>query len=82
MKETSAEYLPIYKQKPIDGYQRFHTYIKAGIEMNPAFIYSMDRNEAVASMEDSNLHREKLLLSEKAFTYWLDGALGIETALF
>ena len=50
--------------------------------MNPAFIYSMDRNEAVASMEDSNLHREKLLLSEKAFTYWLDGALGIETALF
>ena len=41
MKETSAEYLPIYKQKPIDGYQRFHTYIKAGNEMIPVFIYTL-----------------------------------------
>ena len=37
--------------------------------MIPAFIYSMDRNEAVVAMVDSNLHREKLLPSEKAFAY-------------
>ncbi|MEE1123541.1 MAG: hypothetical protein UHU06_08385, partial [Acinetobacter pseudolwoffii] len=32
-------------------------------------IYSMDRSEAVVAMVDSNLHREKLLPSEKAFAY-------------
>ena len=37
--------------------------------MMPAFIYSMDRSEAVVAMVDSNLHREKLLPSEKAFAY-------------
>ena len=37
--------------------------------MIPAFIYSMDRNEAVVAMVDSNLHREMLLPSEKAFAY-------------
>ena len=37
--------------------------------MIPAVIYSMDRNEAVIAMVDSNLHREKLLPSEKAFAY-------------
>ena len=37
--------------------------------MIPAFIYSMDRSEAVVAMVDSNLHREKLLPSEKAFAY-------------
>ena len=39
--------------------------------MIPAFICSMDRNEAVVAMVDSNLHREKLLPSEKAFAYKL-----------
>ena len=37
--------------------------------MIPAFIYSMDRSEAIVAMVDSNLHREKLLPSEKAFAY-------------
>ena len=37
--------------------------------MIPAFIYSTDRSEAVVAMVDSNLHREKLLPSEKAFAY-------------
>ena len=37
--------------------------------MIPAFVCSMDRNEAVVAMVDSNLHREKLLPSEKAFAY-------------
>ena len=37
--------------------------------MIPAFVCSMDRSEAVVAMVDSNLHREKLLPSEKAFAY-------------
>ena len=53
----------------ISGHRRLHACKKAGIEMIPAFIYSMDRNEAVIAMVDSNLHREKLLPSEKAFAY-------------
>ena len=53
----------------ISGHRRLHACKKAGIEMIPAFIYSMDRNEAVVAMVDSNLHREKLLPSEKAFAY-------------
>ena len=51
----------------ISGHRRLHACKKAGIEMIPAFIYSMDRSEAVVAMVDSNLHREKLLPSEKAF---------------
>ena len=53
----------------ISGHRRLHACKKAGIEMIPAFICSMDRNEAVVAMVDSNLHREKLLPSEKAFAY-------------
>ena len=53
----------------ISGHRRLHACKKAGIEMIPAFIYSMDRSEAVVAMVDSNLHREKLSPSEKAFAY-------------
>ena len=53
----------------ISGYRRLHACQKAGIELIPAFICSMDRSEAVVAMVDSNLHREKLLPSEKAFAY-------------
>ena len=53
----------------ISGHRRLHACKKAGIKMIPAFIYSMDRSEAIVAMVDSNLHREKLLPSEKAFAY-------------
>ena len=53
----------------ISGHRRLHACKKAGIEMIPAFIYSMDRSKAVVAIVDSNLHREKLLPSEKAFAY-------------
>ena len=61
--------LPNNEYEVISGHRRLHACKKAGIEMIPAFIYSMDRNEAVVAMVDSNLHREKLLPSEKAFAY-------------
>lgn len=41
----------------------------AGIEKMPVIIRNMDRDEAVIFMVDSNLQRERLLPSEKAFSY-------------
>ena len=61
--------IPNNEYEVISGHRRLHACKKVGIEMIPAFIYSMDRNEAVIAMVDSNLHREKLLPSEKAFAY-------------
>lgn len=53
----------------ISGHRRLHACKKAGIEKIPALIYAMDRDAAVIALVDSNLHREKLLPSEKAFAY-------------
>ena len=39
--------------------------------MVPALIYSLDRDAAAIALVDSNLHREKILPSEKAFAYKL-----------
>ena len=44
---------------------------KAGIETVPALIYALDRDSAAIALVDSNLHREKILPSEKAFAYKL-----------
>ena len=55
----------------ISGHRRLHACKKAGIEMVPALIYSLDRDAATIAMVDSNLHREKILPSEKAFAYKL-----------
>ena len=41
----------------ISGHRRLHACKKAGIEMIPAFICSMDRSDAVVAIVDSNLHR-------------------------
>ena len=53
----------------ISGHRRLHACKKAGIETIPALIYSLDRDAATIAMVDSNLHREKILPSEKAFAY-------------
>ena len=55
----------------ISGHRRLHAYKKAGIETVPALIYALDRDTATIAMVDSNLHREKILPSEKAFAYKL-----------
>ena len=55
----------------ISGHRRLHACQKAGIETVPALIYSLDRDAATIAMVDSNLHREKILPSEKAFAYRL-----------
>ena len=55
----------------ISGHRRLHACKKAGIETVPALITEMDRDAAVIALVDSNLHREKILPSEKAFAYKL-----------
>ena len=109
MKETKAEYLPIYKLQPfedhpfkvtddeemdqlvwsvltqglltplvvrplptgkyevVSGHRRLHACKKAGIDTVPALVTNMDRDAAAIALVDSNLHREHILPSEKAF---------------
>ena len=55
----------------ISGHRRLYACQKAGIEMVPALIYALDRDAAAVALVDSNLHREKILPSEKAFAYKL-----------
>ena len=53
----------------ISGHRRLHAAIKAGAEQVPVFIYAVSRDEAAVMLVDSNLHREHILPSEKAFAY-------------
>ena len=55
----------------ISGHRRLHACKKAGIETVPALITEMDRDAAAIALVDSNLHRESILPSEKAFAYKL-----------
>ena len=55
----------------ISGHRRLLACKKAGIEMVPALIYTIDRDAAAIALVDSNLHRERILPSEKAFAYKL-----------
>lgn len=55
----------------ISGHRRLHACQKAGIQTVPALVYSLDRDAAAIALVDSNLHREKILPSEKAFAYKL-----------
>ena len=55
----------------ISGHRRLHAAIKAGITEVPALIYALDRDSAAIAVVDSNLHREHILPSEKAFAYKL-----------
>ncbi len=51
----------------ISGHRRLHAAVKAGMKEVPAFIYAISRDEAAVMLVDSNLHREHILPSEKAF---------------
>ena len=64
VRETDTE-----EYEVISGHRRLRACQKAGIETVPALIYSMDRDAAIIALVDSNLHREHLLPSEKAFAY-------------
>ena len=64
VRETNTE-----EYEVISGHRRLRACQKAGIETVPALIYSMDQDAAIIALVDSNLHREHLLPSEKAFAY-------------
>ena len=55
----------------VSGHRRLHAAQKAGITEVPALIYALDRDAAVIAVVDSNLYREHILPSEKAFAYKL-----------
>lgn len=53
----------------VSGHRRFRAVQKLGYQTIPAFVYDLDRDTAAVAVVDSNLHRERLLPSEKAFAY-------------
>ena len=65
IEETEKEY------EVISGHRRLHAAVKAGMKTVPALIYAITRDEAAIMLVDSNLHREHILPSEKAFAYKL-----------
>ena len=63
--------LDISEYEVISGHRRLHACRKAGIQTVPALVYAIDRDAAAIALVDSNLHRERILPSEKAFAYKL-----------
>ena len=55
----------------ISGHRRLHAAQRAGLEAVPAFVHEVSRDAAAIELVDSNLHREHILPSEKAFAYKL-----------
>ena len=53
----------------IAGHRRKHACLRLGISGIPAIVRELSREEAVVEMVDSNLQREHILPSEKAFAY-------------
>ncbi len=65
MENSTTEY------EIVSGHRRVMACRKAGITTIPAFVISLDRDGAAILLVDSNLHREHILPSEKAFAYKL-----------
>ena len=63
LKNTTDEY------EIISGHRRVMASRKAGITEIPALVVCLDRDAAAIVLVDSNLHREHILPSEKAFAY-------------
>ena len=55
----------------ISGHRRLHAAQRAGLSEVPVLVYEISREEAAIMLVDSNLHREHILPSEKAFAYKL-----------
>ena len=53
----------------ISGHRRYRAYRRLGYKSIPATVFEMSDEEAIVAMVDSNLHRERVLPSEKAFSY-------------
>ena len=55
----------------ISGHRRLFAGKQAGLTKIPAMVCEMDRDTAAVTLVDSNLHRENILPSEKAYAYKL-----------
>lgn len=55
----------------VSGHRRLFAGKQAGLKKIPAIVCEMDRDTAAITLVDSNLHRENILPSEKAFAYKL-----------
>ncbi|MCR5809527.1 MAG: ParB/RepB/Spo0J family partition protein [Clostridiales bacterium] len=55
----------------ISGHRRLHAAQLAGLTEVPVVVEAVSRDEAAIMLVDSNLHREHILPSEKAFAYKL-----------
>ncbi|MBR4766332.1 MAG: ParB/RepB/Spo0J family partition protein [Clostridia bacterium] len=53
----------------ISGHRRFHACKKLGLDKVPCFVSDLSREEAIVILVDSNLYRDDLLPSEKAFAF-------------
>lgn len=53
----------------LSGHRRKYACEKAGIKQVPVSVREMDRNMAIITLVDSNLQRENILPSEKAFAF-------------
>ena len=53
----------------ISGHRRLHAAKRAGLQKIPAIVKEMTNDDAILAMVDSNLQREEILPSEKAFAY-------------
>jgi ParB family chromosome partitioning protein len=57
------------KYEIVSGHRRHHACMLAGLSEMPVIVRELTDDEAVIFMVDSNLQREELLPSEKAFAY-------------
>lgn len=57
------------KYEIVSGHRRKYACEYLGMETVPAIVKELDRNEAVIFLVDSNLQRENILPSERAFAY-------------
>lgn len=60
---------PAGKYEIISGHRRVEACKELGITSIPVTIKELTKDEAIVQMVDSNIHREHILPSEKAFAY-------------
>lgn len=60
---------PVGKYEIISGHRRVEACKELGITSIPTIIKDLSKDEAIVRMVDSNIHREHILSSEKAFVY-------------
>ena len=69
LEPITVRFLSEGKYEIISGHRRVNACKKLGISKIPATIKELSKDEAIVAMVDSNIHREHLLYSEKAFAY-------------